>query len=114
MGILYPTFIIHTSFGINAFFNSSDECKETMTTTALIYVIAIMFALSMCFICAILLCCVLIPTWLNVARRQRRIRNRLADNEMDLPNPLNQALVREDINREQIEEILQLLAQELN
>ena len=89
MGILYPTFIIHTGFGINAFFNSSDECKETMTSTALIYVIAMMFAISMCFVCAVLLFCVLMPTWINVARRRHRIRNRLENNEIDAPNPLN-------------------------
>lgn len=77
-----------------------------------------MFAIAMCFVCIVMFF-VLVPTWLRVIRRRRRLANRLEGNALERPGAgLDNQLMRdgagEPINREQIEEILRLLTQELN
>ena len=75
MGLLMPMFVTHTIVGGQAFFDAGDtECREQYRGEVF-YVIVLMFAVSMCFVFALLLLCILIPSWIKAAKlRQRAAR----------------------------------------
>ena len=62
---MFPIFTIHTIAGIVDFFQEDlVECR-TPYDGEFIYVIVMMFSISMIFVFMLLLFCVLIPTWIK-------------------------------------------------
>ena len=74
MGILMPIFVCHTYFGGQEFFNSNlTECREKYQGEVF-YIVIFMFAISMCFVFALMLLCVILPTWIKYLTRRRNNR----------------------------------------
>lgn len=69
IGIMMPTFIIHTIIGGHSFVNADlTTCRKEYQGEVL-YILTFMFACSMCVVFALLLLCVLIPTWYEQHQR---------------------------------------------
>ena len=70
-----PLFYIHTILGWRSFF-TADQMKCRMGYNGeILYVIIFMFAVSMCFVFALLFLCVLLPTWCTDRRRRMQRRD---------------------------------------
>ena len=65
MGILFPVFTLHTIVGIVDFFSEDLVDCRTPYDGEFIYIIVMMFSVSMIFVFILLLCCVLVPTWMK-------------------------------------------------
>ena len=65
LGIMFPVFTIHTIAGISDFFSEDLEKCRTPYEGEFIYIIVMMFSISMIFVFILLLCCVLVPVWLR-------------------------------------------------
>ena len=99
MGVLMPLFFLHTYKGGQEYLNADLMKCRMLYQGEVMYIILFMFAISMCFVFALLLLCVLLPTWLNKCCRKHRgganIQERLdALNEEDLN--FNEAFLSEE------------------
>ena len=65
IGIMMPTFILHTIIGGTEFFHADLTTCRSRYSGEVFYIITFMFAVSMCVAFVLLMICVMIPTWIE-------------------------------------------------
>lgn len=97
IGLFMPVQIVMTVLGGVQFFNAPMMTCRKEHSGEVIYIIVFMFAVSLCFVFALLLVCVLMPVWCQKLKsriRRRRLEGRIQnmdgiiDPEPLVPNPL--------------------------
>ena len=74
-GVLTPLIFLHTYLGVQSYYSANlVECRAKYEGEVF-YIFAMMFEICMCVMLSLLIFVIMLPTWIQQARRRRRARD---------------------------------------